>query len=63
MSLGWKTTVPASILDEATAGVIMDRLHEALSLAEQSGDTLVVALISEAMDHVGCPIAVSAPTI
>jgi hypothetical protein len=30
----------------------MNRLHEALSLAEQSGDTLVVALISDAMDHV-----------
>ena len=44
--------MPASILDEATAGVIMNRLHEALSLAEQSGDTLVVALISDAMDHV-----------
>jgi len=55
--------VPASILDEAAAGVIMDRLHEALSLAEQSGDTLVVALISDAMDHVGYRIAVSAPTI
>jgi len=41
----------------------MDRLQEALSLAEQSGDTLVVALISDAMDHVGYRIAVSAPTI
>jgi hypothetical protein len=52
-----------SILDEPTAGNIEDRLQEALSLAEQSGDTLVVALISDAMDHVGYRIAVSAPTI